>query len=86
MRKNFLIEHLSTGPNDPGGPSYCGVRSDRYKYVEYSTGESELYDLRADPAELTSRHDDPAMQPTVSRLKSRMLELCHPSPPGWNPQ
>jgi N-acetylglucosamine-6-sulfatase len=86
VRKNFLIEHLSTGPNDPGGPSYCGVRSDRYKYVEYSTGESELYDLRADPAELTSRHNDPAMQPTVSRLKSRMLELCHPSPPGWNPQ
>jgi N-acetylglucosamine-6-sulfatase len=86
VRRNFLIEHLSTGPSDPGGPSYCGVRTDGYKYVEYATGERELYDLRADPAELTSRHDDPAMQPTVRRLRTRMLQLCQPSPPGWDPK
>jgi arylsulfatase A-like enzyme len=86
VRRSFLVEHLSTGPRDPGGPSYCGVRSDRYKYVEYATGERELYDLRADPAELTSLHDDPAMTATMDRLRKRMLQLCRPSPPGWTPQ
>ncbi|GAB6985255.1 sulfatase family protein [Nocardioides pyridinolyticus] len=86
VRRSFLVEHLSTGPSDPGGPSYCAVRSDRYKYVEYATGERELYDLREDPAELTSRHDDVTMQATMNRLRQRMLQLCDPAPPGWTPR
>jgi arylsulfatase A-like enzyme len=32
-------------------PQYAGVRSRRYLYVEYATGERELYDVVADPAE-----------------------------------
>jgi arylsulfatase A-like enzyme len=85
-RDDFLLEHRAVGKSDPGGPSYCAVRNRDFKYVEYSTGERELYDLAADPAELTSRHDDPAQQAVVSRLRNRMLQLCQPSPPGWNPQ
>jgi N-acetylglucosamine-6-sulfatase len=86
VRADFLLEHLTTGPNDPGGPSYCAVRNRRFKYVEYSTGERELYDLVADPAELTSRHQDPAFQTRVSQLRNRMLQLCSPPPPGWTPR
>ena len=85
-REDFLLEHLAIGKSDPGGPSYCAVRNRNFKYVEYSTGERELYDLAADPAELTSLHDDPAQQEVVSQLRNRMLQLCEPSPPGWNPQ
>ncbi len=33
-------------------PTYAALRTDRYLYVEYATGEKELYDLLRDPAEL----------------------------------
>ena len=33
-------------------PEYHAVRTTRYLYVEYVTGERELYDLRSDPYEL----------------------------------
>jgi len=33
-------------------PEYAAIRTDRYAYVEYVTGERQLYDLRADPGQL----------------------------------
>jgi arylsulfatase A-like enzyme len=36
-------------------PGYWGIRTTRYKYVELSTGEKELYDLELDPFELQNR-------------------------------
>ena len=38
-------------------PSYTAVRTETHKYVEYQTGEKELYDLSADPYELESLHE-----------------------------
>ena len=38
--------------------NYLGVRLGPYKYVEYETGDRELYDLAKDPYELNSRHQD----------------------------
>jgi hypothetical protein len=35
-----------------GIPSWRGVRTRRYTYVEYATGEKELYDDVADPYQL----------------------------------
>lgn len=35
--------------------NYGGVRLGRYKYVEYETGDIELYDLERDPEELQNR-------------------------------
>jgi len=32
--------------------AYSGVRTSHYAYVEWATGERELYDLRTDPGEL----------------------------------
>lgn len=43
----------------PRGLSSSGIRTGRYKYLRYSTGEEELYDELADPNELESRHNDP---------------------------
>src|SRR5581483_6719854 len=36
----------------PGIPSFAAIRTSRYTFVEYVTGEHELYDLPADPYEL----------------------------------
>jgi N-acetylglucosamine-6-sulfatase len=60
------------------GLTLHGVRNYRYKYVEYSDGESELYDLWRDPDELTSLHADPALAGLRSRLAARLhaLESC----------
>jgi N-acetylglucosamine-6-sulfatase len=46
--------HYAASPEDPESPPlfYRGVRTDRYLYAEYGTGERELYDLRKDPFEL----------------------------------
>jgi N-acetylglucosamine-6-sulfatase len=60
VRTGLLVEHFS--PNDQNGrtrrrgsgapPTYAAVRTARYTYVEYVTGERQLYDLRADPDQL----------------------------------
>ncbi len=44
----------------PGALTEMGLRTGRYAYFRYSTGESELYDLAKDPLELRSVYDDPA--------------------------
>ena len=72
-----------TSDDDSG---YVAARSGRWKYVEYNTGERELYDLRSDPHEVTSRHDASGLRSVVSRL-SALLErfrTCH-GQTGENP-
>ncbi|MEX1046638.1 MAG: sulfatase [Actinomycetota bacterium] len=79
-RKDFLLEHWSPGRNsDP--PTFCGVRGQRYKYVDYSYGTDELYDLQRDPDELENLINDPAMRQIRDQMRRRTLELCHPKPP-----
>ncbi len=43
-------------------PAMRGLRTRQWSYVEYDTGEVELYDLVRDPGQLQSLHDDPAEQ------------------------
>jgi arylsulfatase A-like enzyme len=59
-------------------PEYHGVRTARYLYVEYSTGESELYDVTADPYQLHNLAADPAQASVVARLRDVLhaLETC----------
>ena len=73
-RSAFLIEHWSGGGGSPDPPTYAGIRSDTHKYVEYDTGEKELYDLSSDPYELQSFPEgtDPAL---VDGLSSRLESL-----------
>jgi N-acetylglucosamine-6-sulfatase len=56
-------------------PSSKAIRTERYIYAEYSTGETELYDLNRDPFELDSRHDDPAYATVKAQLAARLHEL-----------
>jgi N-acetylglucosamine-6-sulfatase len=58
-------------------PSHLGVRTPRFKYVEYGTGEREVYDLQRDPDELNNLapHLDPAWLARMSSL-ARALGAC----------
>jgi N-acetylglucosamine-6-sulfatase len=79
-RTAFLIEHRRT-PEEfayvRAIPNYFAVRTARYNYVEYGTGEKELYDLNADPTELTNIYNS-APQTLRSELKARLeaLKIC----------
>jgi len=82
VRDAVLIEQCrgvieeSRGCNglDVGGtrsvPSFWGIVTERYVYVEYATGEAELYDLAADPAELRNLAGDS----TVAGVRRKLLE------------
>jgi len=54
---------------------YYGVRTARYKYVRWSFGESELYDLRSDPDELVNLAGDPSRAALAARLESKAERL-----------
>jgi N-acetylglucosamine-6-sulfatase len=49
-RKQLLIENFSL--DEDRVPHFFGVISDRYKYVEYASGDKEFYDLKKDPYEM----------------------------------
>jgi arylsulfatase A-like enzyme len=57
-------------------PEYHGVRTVRYLYVEYVTGERELYDLRVDPDELHNIVTS-ARPALVQTLKGELDALEH---------
>ena len=83
-RNQILLENLSGDggeepgdggePDDGGVPDYYGIRTDRYKYIEYSTGEKELYDLDHDPYELDNIHAT-ADRALLSDLKAKLNAL-----------
>jgi N-acetylglucosamine-6-sulfatase len=87
-RSSFLVEHWeSPRSRTPEGvvPTYCAVRTTRFMFVEYETGERELYDLRRDPYELRNLAGDPADARLVTQLHTRLVQLCSPPPPGFHP-
>jgi len=82
-RTDFLIEHWPGRPIDP--PTYCSVRNERFIYVEYVTGEEEVYDLDADPYEMQNVASDPSYAEVKAQLHDRLVQLCSPPPPGFTP-
>ena len=70
--RNLLIE---TGPRSGGELWYAAVRSPRFLYVEYSTGERELYDMQLDPYQLRSRHADSTYQQVILNLAAELQRL-----------
>ena len=49
------------------------IRDGRYKLIHNATAEDELYDLEADPGEVTNLAADPTHQDTLMRLRGRLL-------------
>ncbi|MFN8161857.1 MAG: sulfatase [Solirubrobacterales bacterium] len=55
--------------------NYLGVRLGPYKYVEYETGDRELYDLARDPYELENRVTDPRYDRVQAYLRRQLKRL-----------
>jgi N-acetylglucosamine-6-sulfatase len=84
-RTRLLVEHLRGAEGAAVEvPTFCAVRTDRYKYVAYATREEELYDLVADPAELVNRAADPTLRTELLGLRADVRRLCNPPPPGFD--
>jgi arylsulfatase A-like enzyme len=71
-RKDFLVELY--GPEDAGITEYRALRTTDRLYVEYVTGEKELYDLKKDPSELDSLAKT-AEEPELAQLAARLALL-----------
>lgn len=72
-RQAILLERNTSGRHTPV-PAFQAIRTKDYKYVEYVTGERELYDLSKDAHELQniSEMADPAL---IQQLAARLIEL-----------
>jgi N-acetylglucosamine-6-sulfatase len=59
-------------------PPYSASLTQRYTYVDYDTGEQELYDRSKDPYELASKQDDKAYDGSRASLSKQLsaLERC----------
>ncbi|MEZ5076347.1 MAG: sulfatase [Solirubrobacterales bacterium] len=55
---------------------YVGIRLGPYKYIEWPTGEKELYDLRKDPNELNNRVRHPNFFPVRNFLHTELIRLA----------
>ena len=74
-RRSFLIERREMETHEISGNAiFDAIRTTAHTYIEYGTGERELYDLRADPYQLDNLlpDADPAL---VAALTERLAEL-----------
>ena len=76
----FLIEHYAERTSQKV-PTYCAVRTTRYKYVDYLWGTDELYDLARDPHELQNLIDVASANGVQAQMERRLASLCRPRPP-----
>jgi arylsulfatase A-like enzyme len=73
--RDILLERGPGGNKTGATRLYTGVRTQRYVYLEHSSGERELYDLQVDPFQLESKHDDPAFAAVQADLAARLARL-----------
>jgi hypothetical protein len=76
-RSRFLVEGVGRTP-----PAYCAMRTTRYVFATYKTGDTELYDLTVDPYELQNLAGERSSRATIVRLRKGLARLCNPPPPG----
>jgi N-acetylglucosamine-6-sulfatase len=50
---------IKSAANTNSAPGYRSIRTDRYEYTVYSNGQTELYDMKRDPAQLNSLARNP---------------------------
>ena len=74
-RRSFLLERREMETHEISGKAiYDAIRTARHTYIEYGTGERELFDLEQDPYQLTNRAAtaDPDL---LQALSERLAEL-----------
>lgn len=80
-RGGFVLEQPAGGL---GRPPYCGFRRANWSFVQYATGERELYNVVKDPYELNNLHGDSAYAEIESDLAAQARTACSPTPPGFS--
>jgi arylsulfatase A-like enzyme len=86
-RRAVLLEDFTNAPRQNTGRSfglpssrvphaYTGIRVGPYKFIEYATGERELYNLNRDPYELQSLAANPGYRTVVAWLTTRLRKLA----------
>jgi arylsulfatase A-like enzyme len=75
-RSEILIERFRGRVDEvnPLGNAFSALRTESLLYVEWHTGERELYDTRSDPYEIESLHASAAPE-LMNRLSERLGEL-----------
>jgi N-acetylglucosamine-6-sulfatase len=73
--ETYFTPDTTEDPEDPP-LNYQGVRTDRYLYARYGTGEEELYDLRSDPFELQNAVTNPAYSSVRGSLQRLLGSLA----------
>ncbi|MDX6664804.1 MAG: N-acetylglucosamine-6-sulfatase [Solirubrobacteraceae bacterium] len=66
---------LETFPNPRNAPPYTSIRTERYRYDVQADGQEELFDLKLDPWELVSKHNDPAYADIKAILIHKLAAL-----------
>jgi N-acetylglucosamine-6-sulfatase len=92
-RSAVLLEGPASNPRGQlQMPGYRAVRTHDRLYVEWATGERELYDLGSDPYQLRSQHDNrafadeqAALEARVEALKGCAAETCRAAEGGSAP-
>ena len=77
-RTDFLYEQwldADDEDNDNVPPTLACVRSEQFKWIEYDSGETSLFDLVNDPFELNNLTNDPAFAATKGTLQTRLRQL-----------
>jgi arylsulfatase A-like enzyme len=75
--------------DDAGRPGLVAVRAEDMLYVEYETGESELYDLEEDPYQLHNVYEDTGLgdlwrlEGALDALRECAAEECRAAEDGY---
>jgi arylsulfatase A-like enzyme len=76
-REEFFFEHFRA-ENEEGMvahiPSYTGMRTANWKYIQFETGEKELYDMIVDPYEMSNLAYDPKYEAEISHFMEGIEE------------
>ena len=70
----FPTQPVLKAPGFHDARNTIGVRTPRYKYIRYSDGDAELYDLDRDPNELRSVLNEPAYADVRDELHQVWLD------------
>jgi N-acetylglucosamine-6-sulfatase len=66
---------IKSATNTDTAPAYRSIRTDRYEYTLYANGQTELYDMKLDPAQLHSLAHDPRYRFVRKWLYNALIPL-----------